>query len=524
MSLKHNSLALLFTDIADKIRQVGGGTADIVADDFPSAIESIAGGEWLPSAETVLATFARRQSGGDGPATIEKIYGKTVVWNQLVKIASSGATNNGITFTHVSGNIIKVQGTATANVFLRISDNLTQGVAGHKYLVYAPSRAANNFYIQFASASIYANAGTDIYTGANTSTDAIYIRCNSGVTIDWQGAVAIFDLTLMYGEGKEPSTVEEFLSMHPEALTAPYDAGSLLPVKAESIITQGVNQWDEEWEVGILDLTNGNIISGAQLCSKNYIPIEPGATYYAYFGVGGVGRLCFYDENKNYLSYLIDVGGNRVLPSFPSNARYFRFSTNAGYIVGTTYNHDICINISDSSINGQYFPHHNSDVGLPILKHFPTGLRGVGDSYDEIGPKKKVQRRGVVDLGTLNWVDDATNRFMVTNFPAKYLGQLLCPKLSSHSGTPGTMPDKSIAVTNSQSDPILRAKDSDYTTAADFKAAMSGVELDYELAEPIETDINEDMTYLPQLGGTEEVSPISAEFKAEIRYARKISE
>lgn len=44
MSNKHEGLTVLFTDIADAIREKAGSTADIIADDFPNAIRAIESG------------------------------------------------------------------------------------------------------------------------------------------------------------------------------------------------------------------------------------------------------------------------------------------------------------------------------------------------------------------------------------------------------------------------------------------------------------------------------------------------
>ena len=59
------------------------------------------------------------------------------------------------------------------------------------------------------------------------------------------------DLTLMFGSGNEPSTVEEFEALFPEAYY-PYNAGELISNNAEAVESVGFNLWDEEYEVGRL--------------------------------------------------------------------------------------------------------------------------------------------------------------------------------------------------------------------------------------------------------------------------------
>lgn len=507
-------------------------------DTYAAKVADISGGEWLPSAETVLATFARRQSGGDGPATIEKVYGKTIIWNQLIKdytdsgnLIALGDSSIAYTGGQIVANLastssldavgIKMKGVTPGHTYAILT--ATSGTLPTNYKLGSASGAGSsgitfqNFgqTIRATSASqqVPNEDGALWFFGTQTSFSLAYLR--------------IIDLTKMYGEGKEPSTVAEFLSMHPEALTAPYDAGSLLPVKAEKIVTQGVNAFDKGDAlrgVRLDDATGAEVAHTGWWCS-GWIRCLPNTTYYVSHVVyGGVAvGVHLYDAEKNHIT------GKSITASHTDNydaSGTFTTTEGSAYIRLRGYlpngSIDIyCLNISDTSINGQYFPHHNSDVGLPILKHFPTGLRGVGDSYDEIGPKMKVQRRGVVDLGSLGWSGTGTFFSSVIEDMAKNssIEGMICAKYKPRDSRP-VSEDKAYYRDGGR----IFIQDSAYTTAAGFKTAVSGVEFEYPLAEPIETDINEDMTYLPQLGGTEEVSPISAEFKAEIRYARKISE
>jgi hypothetical protein len=81
-------------------------------------------------------------------------------------------------------------------------------------------------------------------------------------------------------------------------------------------------------------------------------------------------------------------------------------------------------------------------------------------------------------------------------------------------------------------DNLIVIKDSFYTTAADFKAAMSGVLLYYELAEPIEVDIPEElnMTYEAWDFGTEELvakgatTPLNADIVYQFNAVDRIRE
>jgi hypothetical protein len=76
------------------------------------------------------------------------------------------------------------------------------------------------------------------------------------------------------------------------------------------------------------------------------------------------------------------------------------------------------------------------------------------------------------------------------------------------------MPDKSIAQRKEYQ--WLCARDNSYTTAADFKAAMSGVLLYYELATPTTTPISPalPMSYRIEQGGTESIVVPEGEISA----------
>ena len=91
-------------------------------------------------------------------------------------------------------------------------------------------------------------------------------------------------------------------------------------------------------------------------------------------------RICFYDENESFISYL-DTPTKTF--ATPSNARYLKFCVEGDY--GTTYNHDICINISNASLNGQYKPYvapRKIDLVALGLTQAQRTLRSAGSVRD----------------------------------------------------------------------------------------------------------------------------------------------
>ena len=148
-------------------------------------------------------------------------------------------------------------------------------------------------------------------------------------------------------------------------------------------------------------------------------------------------------------------------------------------------------------------------------------LRSAGEAKDRIfkdgdGVWKVERNVGKVDLGTLNWQYAEYNGvsvFTLALFGAKMFSKdtkMLCEKYpqtidntDSNATTVALMSDKQIQIKRYSNQ--IYIKDSAYTDAATFKAAMSGVMLVYELATPtyetlpdsIQEELNTLTTYNP---------------------------
>lgn len=169
---------------------------------------------------------------------------------------------------------------------------------------------------------------------------------------------------------------------------------------AEAVETTGVNQWDEEWELGIY--SNGVKASATdRIRCKNPIPCFP-STIYKITVVGEKSnttfQLNFLDDDGNFISGL-QVTNDTF--ETPNNCHYFVFFTLTSYY-GTTYNHNVCINLSDPAINGQYFPYwkRTLQLGLNSFKvkdaqgnviTITGGLKSAGGVYDEIVGNKYIR-------------------------------------------------------------------------------------------------------------------------------------
>ena len=443
-----------------------------------------------------------------GDRESDKIVGGTVAWNQLVAQRTSSYTKNGVTSTFDADGTVTLSGTIT-NSYAEVFNSITI-VPNHIYtygmVVIAnpnnvrfnvkPLNIANNLEVIKANANqTYTNYGV---SGVASGTDMTGIKFKAN----------FFDLTQMFG-----TTIADYIYSLEQATAGagaawfrqyfpkdyyPYDPGTLRSVEGVSAHeTVGFNQWDEEWEVGsINDSTGEDQASSTRIRSKGYIPVLPNTTYFFHCShTTPYWNVYYYDSNKAFIGRKT-VGKDSEFTT-NSDVDYIRFRENE-INYGTTYNHDICINLSDPTRNGEYEPYQKHTYPLDSS----LTLRGVpkldannklyydGDTYESDGTVTR--KYGIVDLGTLEW--NYTSQAGVMLFYATLSGgsqnddfDVICSKYpSAHSQASFLYADKVIRGYGSTSYNFSRigARDESYTDAATFKAAMSGVYLVYELATP----------------------------------------
>lgn len=507
-----------------------------------------------------LAEFVFQISGSkrDGAALINSIKGKTLAWNQLLDIVSGSGSVNGISYS-INNGIITLNGTATAIAPITISVNSFGIPFGHKVL-FSISKDLNlgPFSLILHNGweiSADLSSGSEIVESISAVPGYCTLRIDEGVSFTNDSFyLGIFDLTLLGIDNL--TTVEEV-----EAWLAtnvgfrsyyPYNAGELKSNDAQSIVTEGRNQWDEEWVPGTLSGADGSLITPFpnRIASKNFCPCLPNTAYYAHF-IGNTYssyvKLFWYDEHKNYISTEVSDG----VKISPVNACYFKMTTE-GSDYGEVYRNDICINLSDASFNGQYEPYWKNTLELNIktltgkkdgqgasVTIFPDGACGVGSVYDELRKSVAYKRCGIVDLGDLSWIgQNAVNGiFRAAVAGMKQTSNTIVGKTSKYApsryGDGNTIyyaTEDMVFVTNggyTGGDGLLAIRDSSFAnyTVSQVAAALTGVKFIFELATP-ETyvlDTPQNMTYKVAKGGTEKrISPnadgISAPMVEEVQY------
>lgn len=492
------------------VTSVDGKTGAVVLDDKANIdgyyVDLTAG-----SAEQLLSTvqiedkvpYNFRTSGGSadiGNRLTDKIVGGTICWNQLVQ----------------NGNFDSSSGWSASGGSLSVEDNVatfTASEAGgrfggsayftksHKYIVSVQVKTTtetDKICIHIAN-SAFSGTYTVPSTGWQTlqriysfsgDTRSLNIGIKDYRESDWDAVqvrnFVIYDLTAMFGSTiadciyslGHTAGIAWFKSLFPKDYYA-YNAGEMLSVNVSSHDTVGFNAYD-------------NASGKAKLAGGMEYQITGAYTALAY----STGETITPDANGKFTpsenGELTVTGGNTT---------------------------DTCVHLVwDGEKDGEFeeyikhsYPLDSSLTlrGVPILDA-NNRLYYDGDIYESDGTVTR--RYGIVDLGTLQWTyldsgEGSPCFYNTRELPGAKGGlrRMICSKYPCIYDWRRNLYDKSVSSYNNTGSQKVTIRDTDYTTASAFKAAMSGVYLIYELATPT-TEFAEPFTN-PQIVddfGTEE--------------------
>lgn len=460
--------------------------------------------------DAVPAEYLYRTAGGDadiedGIATIDCIKGNTLVWNQMVQLESRTTTSNGITFVRSVDGTITLNGTATADAYVSLVLVFKQG---HKYLIKGcPANGSSSTYRSYVVGRSVFLSLHDVGRGgiatALATNDSYYVCAYvySGTTVNnLVFTPQLFDLTLMFGAGNEPATVEEFEAMFPLPYY-PYSAPKLLPVDIRGVETVGFNAYNPS--TGEAELLGGHQ----------------------------------YQISGTYTQLSYSTGESIVLDS----DGIFMPSENGTLTVTGGNATDTCVHLVWSGYrNGEYEEHWSQHRTIDASRFFPTGLKKIGDKADVLYADRYDTVIGAVDLGTLTWAigsESKPHQFLAVFNDAKNNGDNVSTRMSNAScaayetvtakqAYDGSV-DKSIGLAFYNGVQHIIISDSAYTDAADLKASLAGVILYYELATPTTTKIDPplNLSYKVSDFGTERImvdetadAPQSAPVPMEVEY------
>ncbi len=452
-----------------------------------------------------------RKTGGDnvidsGDASIKSIKGNSVVMTQLINVQKIVAlSGSSVIF---KDNVIESTGDSSY-----IGHSISY-IEGHHYFLYLSvydTTGKVNIYFDTEYTQVYGfSTDKESYLDKYIIVKAtgLYNRLAVGLgtnlrhTTYLRKSINLIDLTRMFGAGNEPATAEEFAhrlgyDSIEQVPYIPYNEGEIVSCKAEGVRSTGRNLWDEQWELGIYSIDTGHpITSQKNIRCKNAVPVIPGSQLY----FKKIHWSLWYDINDNFLKY--DFVQDNVI-TVPDDAHYCRFYFVEEY--GTIYKNNACINISDSSFNGQYEPYDSNERKWTstLQKYFPDGLKSAGTIYDEITSTKAVKRIGSVDLGEFNWEKLIYDRY-ITTVPIQDMKKVEPDSISNILTIRYKPSIKSIV----EQEDMQIATDGQYIIISNrsandietLKASLQGAICYYELATP------EEYTY-DELNLTERVAP-----------------
>ena len=426
---------------------------------------------------------AEIQSGYD---TLEYLEGNTESWNQLVNFNYSN-TSSAVTFSGVHLEI----GAGQRGIAISVAQELSYTIpAGHKLLLVTSPVSGN--YTQGSAITIgtyHEESGANEWQGlislpknaALTAQSTIYtttktvneIRLflnndtyNIAEKIDLY--FNVFDLTLIYGAGNEPTTIAQFKSKYPLDYYS-YSAPILLSSKSNSLISVEKNQY-----------------SGL----NTFIRVLPGVEY-ELSGITAGGYIQEYDASQNLIKTSSEITATTDI-TLDANTYYVK-------ILATTYS-DIMFYVAYETYGEIYEPYKSHTLQLPNLELRSTvGSNIVRDiAYQTGGGLRKV---GVLDLGTKTWYDyspanhifraDIGNKEITPSYPSPYTNAIRCAQyvVKNITGAPITRLDLDMSMCEVYNGRSIYVRNDSCNTPEDIKTAMNGVILYYPLTEASYTEI-----------------------------------
>ena len=499
-----------------------------------------------------------------GSCTVKNYGGRTLVWNQLVRFTSNTVTKTkyGITFkvaeSHKSVSLSGTSEEYSSDMnFYGTGIHNIEFIQGHKYFICA--KGSKQFIVYFYSTdntSMHTTtySSKSIYTATQTKKMASTFRPRTGseimpdatvvggVTIDETIIPQVYDLTLMFGSGNEPATVEEFEALFP-ADYYEYNSGELLSAGVSEVQSVGkVRVWNNIFTIGARSTSLG-IMTDNRDGSYTYSLTEGESTANQYFNNGT--DLKNYPENHKLLfmvdkdvssyfkRYGINVLNNKAnndgITHYASSKRgricsfsipfgYFGMSGVASKTAEFTVrpmvfdltlmfgagNEPSTVEEFEAMFPGDYYPYDAGTLNVIGSSYIPPAVQnlpgygwsaGTAKNWVDWENKKYHQEVVRVDLGTLDWTyyPDKTDTYPYGFFSSdaianKKYGGSNCIQAKYARG--GSFIINKSCFGNKGGGNIYVVDDS-YTDVTAFKTAMQGVMLYYELATPIVTDISD---------------------------------
>ena len=215
-------------------------------------------------------TASRTAPSGAKYVSVDNVGGKSIVWNQLYdRTKPTESRNNGITFSHQEDGSFVATGKNTGGTMSYVYTNVNV-TAGHIYFSKSirPGDVGKSYLAGITIGSnAYDRGNGAIATASKTGIASFVVQMfeNGAEAKNEVAHPRLFDLTLMFGAGNEP-TAEQFNAMFP-AESYQYNAGEIISSRTETItagaetITTGFPELKSAGTAhDVIDMDGGQVI------------------------------------------------------------------------------------------------------------------------------------------------------------------------------------------------------------------------------------------------------------------------
>lgn len=400
-------------------------------------------------------------------AKVSKLYGNSVMENQLLNIPSSSKTTtiNGITLTDNRDGSYTLNGTATAlTEFNTILTNI-EIVNGHSYLLYGSYNFNANFYMRITGLGNNTSNASLLNATSSTTTGTFKLVIDSGVSLNNVLIIPqLTDLTQKYPFDTPTTLTDNRVQAILNRGYIPFNLGELKSVDIGEISSEPYNLFDESWKQGDPNGSQTTVVSGT-----NFIDVVGGLVYSleATSSVSVQLAICkFYDESNTLIGELIrSVNSTTISVSnftVPTNAKKCKIQLNtSGALLSPSDISNSCFHLTGTRTG--YAPYK-----APQTISFKYQGSGVGTAHDTYELTKTAhvftKRIGLRpyqsgDESLSNVLTDMTNTLyqlatpQVISIPRKHLGvvrirDLSWEKYSSSNNYYAQATDKAFGQTN----------------------------------------------------------------------------
>lgn len=454
--------------------------------------------------------------------SVKNVGGRSIVFNQIFETDSD--TNNGVIVTVDSDGTITLNGTTTLPYinFRKVTPEQDKiGKYAFKLLILNnPDSISMTFgflnrsqptpaITSGSSAVIYNQTQSEISKGKATGISGFAVGT---VFNNVKIKIQIFDLTLMFGSGNEPTTVEEFEKMFP-ADYYPYNAGEIVSAGTESVAVQGRNLFDYTDKIyhgaNVNKVENGVIYTKVLLSTVLNIPTIVGNKYTLSFKIKSAtanqdGLRWSLQKGKN-TSYAYDSSLIKSEVGFTANTEYQAVVT---FVADTdfvslctimTMVYDVQLEVGDTATD--YSPYHQTGYPIPeAIRNLPGygWSAGTARNYVDYENKKYYQCVEQITAENMNLYknDDTTSMYFsrsvkaVSGTPGNVICNILPTSITPFPYLRGCTISRQLP--NMPGILYLNVGDSAENNVASVKKYLidNNAIFYYELATPIVTDIS----------------------------------